>query len=428
MPNQLSLYNPRPRLRRRSSSSAQDSYDRLNAVRAIEYPVRPRQPDSYERAHTIKLIEPSYLPPSRPAPSAPRFQDLVKQATKAVGAYLPPLHFAKRTVSPAVSKPPRRTRRPSTFEPKVSSKAPKAPIVIPAYVNVKVPAKPVSYTTPTGVPLTYKSSEKYIAANLAKLGLITQVPATPEHTVSQLVQQGTYHMSKTGLKSLANTYPMSKSGRRSLSNTGMFRGRNTTSTRNAPVAISRRMNVVNKPRMATSSKGIVIAHKEYMSNIVSSATTLTFNATALTLNPGKIAAFPWLSTIAGNFDKYRIMSCKISLVSNQPTTTAGRIGVGFDYDSTDPLPADRTDFFSLTHHAECSAWDSLEFDIPLQGGTRFVNSHTITDSKLIDYGQVIIMSDQIVATSSNLGDAIIEYVVELLDPSKLFCPLMFWTG
>jgi hypothetical protein len=215
-------------------------------------------------------------------------------------------------------------------------------------------------------------------------------------------------------------YVMSKTGKNALSNVGVFRGTNKTSVRHAPAAISRRINVVNKPHMTLSTKGIVVKHKEYMTNIISSATTLGFNSYGVTLNPGKISAFPWLSTIAGNFDKYRILSCTISLVTNQPTTTAGRIGVGFDYDSTDPLPADRTDFFSLTHHAECAAWDSLEFKIPLQGGVRYVNSHTITDSKLIDYGQVIIMTDQIVTTGTaiNLGDAIIEYTVELIDPQQ----------
>lgn len=214
-------------------------------------------------------------------------------------------------------------------------------------------------------------------------------------------------------------YVMGRTGKKALSNAA-FRGTNTSNVRHAPAAISRRMNVVNKPKMRNGKDGLVVHHKEYMSNIVSNATTLGFKAVGLTLNPGKISTFPWLSTLAGNFDKYRIISCTISLVTNQPTTTAGRIGVGFDYDSTDPVPDDRTDFFSLTHHAECAAWDCLDFTIPLQGGVRFVNSHTVTDSKLIDYGQVILMTDQIVTTGTaiNLGDAIIEYAVELIDPQQ----------
>jgi len=218
--------------------------------------------------------------------------------------------------------------------------------------------------------------------------------------------------------------------KKTLSNTGAFKGVNVSNVRNAPAAISRRMNVVNQPKMRTSRNGVVIHHKEYMSNIMSSAVTLSYNAVGFVLNPGKMSTFPWLSTMSCNFDKYKILRCSISLVSNQPTTVAGRIGVGFDYDSTDPLPVDRTDFFSLTHHAECSAWDSLVFPIPLRGGERFVNSHTVTDSKLIDYGQIVIMADQIVTTGTaiNLGDAIIDYDVELIEPQQAIMSTQSVTG
>lgn len=260
------------------------------------------------------------------------------------------------------------------------------------YGNVTVTYTPVPKISPS------KSSASTFVPTVGPV-----VPSSISSLSSVPVSSGTYTMSQQGKKSLSNS---------------AFRGKNVSNVRYGPTAISRRMNVVSKPKMASGSRGIVVTHREYMSNIISHATTLNFKAIGLTLNPGKIAAFPWLSTIAGNFDKYRIIKCSIELVSNQATNVGGRIGVGFDYDSTDPLPADRTEFFSLTHHSECSVWDSLVFDIPLQGGVRFVNSHTVTDSKLIDYGQVIIMADQIVATNSNLGDAIISYTVELIDPQQ----------
>jgi hypothetical protein len=122
--------------------------------------------------------------------------------------------------------------------------------------------------------------------------------------------------------------------------------------------------------------------------------------------------------MASNYDKYKFNFVNIKLVSNQPTSTGGRIGVGIDYDSTDPQPADRNEFFSLTHHGECAPWDSILFPVPLQGGVRFVNSHTTTDSKLIDCGQLLFFSDQIVATNAALADIIIEYEVELIDAQQ----------
>jgi len=206
------------------------------------------------------------------------------------------------------------------------------------------------------------------------------------------------------------SYAMSQKGKKALQ--GM------TTVRNAPAAKSERVKTTNRPRINTSKRGIIVSHKEMVGTLVSSPTTLTFQANSFTINPGKTIGFPWLSTLACNFDKYKMHSLTVHLVSSQPTSTAGRIGVGVDYDSTDPLPGDRVDFFNLTHHTECAAWDSVSLNIPLRPEEKFVNSHTTTDSKLIDMGMIVVMSDQIVATSSVLADVIFEYQVELLEPQQ----------
>jgi hypothetical protein len=186
----------------------------------------------------------------------------------------------------------------------------------------------------------------------------------------------------------------------------------------APVSIGRRIASRNKPRFANRSGNVVISHTEFLGNIYSDSTTLLFNANSYVINPGNSGTFPWLSTFAANFDKYKMHKLVIHIVSNQPTSIAGRIGVGIDYDSTDPLPADRGEFFNLTHHQETSPWDSMVFPIPIKPEEKFINSHTVVDSKLIDCGQIIVMADQIVATDANLADIIVEYTVELIQPQQ----------
>lgn len=186
----------------------------------------------------------------------------------------------------------------------------------------------------------------------------------------------------------------------------------------APVNISKRVNMKSKPSMKGSSKGLVITHREMIGQIISSSTTLGFEADSFTINPGKFGTFPWLSTLAVNFDQYIMRKLRFYTLSNQSTTVAGRVGIGYDVDSTDVPPADRNEFFSLTYHAECAPWDSVVLDIPCDNKQRFINSHTVSDSKLIDVGQVIFMSDSIVATSTALSDVIVEYTVELIDPQQ----------
>jgi hypothetical protein len=369
----------------------------------------PYKKDSsiYYSADADSLDSPAFTP----APTLRRgnlFGELVARSAQRVGDIVShKLRSAVKPQLPVFSKPPRVKKKKSLLLPLpllIPNPVPSAPQWVDS-TGAPVPADRINYKNgdvnyPQKFTYTYNPKSQEYVKTVEPVSAVKQVTAP----------SGTFVMSKAGKKALrvGDEMIMTRAPRSAV----------VKSVRMAPAAMSQRMKVDNKPRISASSKGIVVAHREYMSNILSSSSTLTFAALPLVINPGKISTFPWLSTIAGNFDKYRIRKLVVSLVSNQPTTVAGRIGVGIDYDSTDPLPADRAEFFSLTHHVECSAWDSITFNVPLQGGERFVNSHTVTDSKLIDYGQIIIMSDQIVATSVNLGDVIVDYVVELIDPQQ----------
>ncbi len=201
----------------------------------------------------------------------------------------------------------------------------------------------------------------------------------------------------------------------------------TSSMYYAPAAISRRLNVKNKPKLVTNNNNVVVTHSEMIGIIRSSGTSLGYFADNFVVNPGNFATFPWLSSFASNFDKYKMRKLEFEFVSNQPTSIAGKVGIGFDFDSTDPLPADRSEFFSLTLHSECSAWDRIALKVPCDNVTRFVNSHTKTDSKLIDVGQFIVFADQIVAATSFLGDVIVHYTCELLEPQQaIYSTEMFY--
>lgn len=196
----------------------------------------------------------------------------------------------------------------------------------------------------------------------------------------------------------------------------------------APVNISRRVMVKSKPKITSGKKGLVITHREMIGQIISSGTTLGYKTDAFVINPGKYATFPWLSNIAGNFDKYIMRKLRFYTISNQATSVAGRVGLGYDVDSTDIAPADRNEFFALTYHSECAPWDTVTLDIPLDQKERFVNSHTTSDSKLIDIGQVILMSDAVVATNTALSDVIVEYTVELMDPQQAIYSTQYVAG
>jgi len=186
----------------------------------------------------------------------------------------------------------------------------------------------------------------------------------------------------------------------------------------APAAASQVVARGGNPRTRSSMRGITVTHSEMIGTLISNTTTLFYTAGNYVVNPAKADLFPWLSSMATNYDKYRIRRCVVHLVSMQPTSVAGRMGIAYDPDSTDDLPADRAEVYAMYRHAEGPLWQSLALELPVSGKEMFCNTHTTADSKLIDDGQVIVFSDAVVATSSKLADVIVEYTVELLDPQQ----------
>jgi len=190
----------------------------------------------------------------------------------------------------------------------------------------------------------------------------------------------------------------------------------------APAAASAVIGRNGNPRTKSTARGITVTHSEMVGTLVSSSTSGGYFARNFVVNPAKSDIFPWLSGIATNYDKYRVRRCCVHLVSMQPTSRPGRMGVAYDPDSTDALPVDRSEVYAMFRHVEGPMWQSTALELPVSGKELYCNTHTTADSKLIDDGQVIVFSDAADAASLLLADIIVEYTVELLDPQQaIFC-------
>lgn len=187
---------------------------------------------------------------------------------------------------------------------------------------------------------------------------------------------------------------------------------------NAPVVSTRVVGRQGAPRTKTIKDGLSITHSELITSIVSSSSANTFKAQGFVINPGKGDVFPWLSTMAVNYDKYRIRSFLVEVITFSPTSVAGRVGIAYDPDSTDALPYDRTEFFAMDKHMQGPVWQTIMLELPTPKTELFVNSHTTTDSKLIDAGQFVVMTDQLASASVSIADVVVHYTVELLKPQQ----------
>jgi hypothetical protein len=204
----------------------------------------------------------------------------------------------------------------------------------------------------------------------------------------------------------------------------------------APVAVSRPIRKNSKPKMSLSGDAMVIRHSEMIGSILSGAPTsnvTAFRAISFRANPGISTVFPWLSSVAVNYEKYRFKYLRFVIVPLVATTYSGRIGVGFDYDSTDTVCGNRQEFYALTTHAENMPWEASMIEVKCDKAYKFTGTHTAADNKLIDQGQVIVMSDTIsnggtISAAIALYDLIVDYEVELIEPQQALFATQSFSG
>jgi hypothetical protein len=133
------------------------------------------------------------------------------------------------------------------------------------------------------------------------------------------------------------------------------------------------------------------------------------------INAGDRVTFPWLSSIANNFERYRFIKLSFAFISGQATSMAGKVGLGVDYDPKDTPPANRVEFFTLTAHTEAAPWDNLVLPIECKGGFKFVASDVEANARIVDLGNLLVMSD-LTTADTVMGDIIVSYQVELKQP------------
>ncbi len=351
----------------------------------IEYPGWPQPIEAPQRNE-------HFIQKALPAPTTPNKQGSLAQYLVEGAKQLSEIVF--RTPSPASTPISRRS----------------TPRITRAPVTTAQPKNPNIYDLPPELISVGLSAAGGIVDQIVAKTKFTEVPV--QQVVNTTMAPNKMVGSVSAPKQFAN--PLKPSGvtrRNRVVN-------NAVVVRNAPAAKSTRISATNKAKTRQTSKGVIISHTEMIGTLVTSSSASAYACYSFVANPGKSSMFPWLSTIAVNYEKYKFRKLAVALVSNQSTSTVGKLGVGFDYDSTDDMPADRVEFFALTHHVESSIWDSVGLQIPVDNMPRFTNTHTTTDSKLIDAGQILLMADQVVATSTAVADIIVSYEVELINAQQ----------
>nr|WRQ65011.1 structural protein [Tolivirales sp.] len=182
------------------------------------------------------------------------------------------------------------------------------------------------------------------------------------------------------------------------------------------------------PVMHTDQQSVVIRHREYLGEVLSS-TAFTVQQT-YPLNPGNSTTFPWLCSIAASFQEYRIRGIVFHYV---PTSGAaisgtnaalGSVMLQTSYRSNDALPTSKVEMLNEFWSNEVVPSDTMAHPIecdPKENpfNVQYIRTGTVPsgDSVLMyDLGQTHLAVSGCQSNGARLGDLWVTYDVELKKP------------
>jgi len=192
---------------------------------------------------------------------------------------------------------------------------------------------------------------------------------------------------------------------------------------------SRKRNPPVQPFFPTGSsmrenKRMRVVEDEFISNVKSSDAFR--NEKTLYVNPGQAGTFPWLASIAKQFDKYEFQNLEFYY---KPTVSGfasagqhGKVMLSFDFDAADPPPANKQQVEDRFPHADCMPYEQCRLTIPVsqlkKQDSKYVRPGALppgTDIKTYDAG-VLTLSTQGGDLDADIGELRVRYVVDLFVP------------
>lgn len=126
------------------------------------------------------------------------------------------------------------------------------------------------------------------------------------------------------------------------------------------------INPDGRPNLGISTQGrsTFIRHREYIGDVYTHPTTVgAFNATTFVVNPANIATFPWLGTIANQFEQYKPRGIIFEFRSTATDTTTnaslGSIIMSTDYDLLDAAYSNKADMLNSAYSSEGKMTDDV---------------------------------------------------------------------
>ncbi len=160
---------------------------------------------------------------------------------------------------------------------------------------------------------------------------------------------------------------------------------------------------------------------EYIGDLRSTSTAFTLNR--YFINPGDPLCFPWLSSIAGAWEYYKVNYLRLVYKPNCASTTVGTVAMAVDYDMADAAPVNKQDLAEYRPYISGVPWStSIIYQAPQQylrlhnNGKLIIRDPATPITNLTDVGVLYVMLQDVPA--GYLGELYIEYEVILMNQQQ----------
>jgi hypothetical protein len=176
-----------------------------------------------------------------------------------------------------------------------------------------------------------------------------------------------------------------------------------------------------------NKKRIIVKETEYIGEVTVANQPNFQNIYTLPCNPGQSSTFPWLNTIAKNYEKYRFLELcffyKPEVTEYTANVNTGKVVLSADYDASDAAPATKQQMEDVDPHADGMPYQSIMLTLdPKQmfqmSDARYVRIGGLpgsSDIKTYDCANFF-LAVQGQTANSTIGELHVRYTVELSVP------------
>ena len=190
-------------------------------------------------------------------------------------------------------------------------------------------------------------------------------------------------------------------------------------------------NSTEVPEFASIGRTNVIAHREFLGDITTSATIGGFLNRSFSVNPGNSGTFPWLSTIGENYEQYKIHGMVFYFKSTSgesvgsTNTALGTVIMASDYNVNAAPYANKSEMENSQYAQSAKASQSQAHGIECDVSDKPLNNYFVRTTEALDSGDskkwydfcnFQIATQGFQAANVTIGELWVTYVIEFFKP------------